>query len=147
MNKTILLIGLVICLIGTSVIIAQELSKSSVKGVSTSISPSPTVTLSPTLFPTPTPTPTVRPASYQIQPTPVKQYGGWYWQSDINRAQVWIGTDSAGKDIWIDNFPTSTPTPTPKTTTQFSSSQGVVSETSGFSSRTNMINTVQIKRM
>lgn len=44
MNKKILLIGFVICLIGTSVIIVNGLSKSSVRGVSTTTSPSPTIT-------------------------------------------------------------------------------------------------------
>lgn len=145
-NKTILGTSLVVCLIGGSVIIVNGLSKPSVKGVSTSISPSPSVTPSPTLTLTPTPTPTIKPISHQAQSTPqAKQYGGWYWQSDFNRAQVWVGTDSAGKDIWIDGFPTPTPTPTPKTVTQQSSTQGAVSETSGFSSMGNTIQRVQTK--
>lgn len=146
-NKTTPLIGIVVCLIGSGVIIVNGLSKSSVKGVSTTISPTPTTTPTPTPTLTLTPTPAIKPLSNQRQPTPVKQYGGWYWRLELNRAQVWIGIDSAGKDIWVDNFPTPTPTPTPKTTTQYSSSQGVVSGTSGFSSRRNVIQTVQTKTM
>lgn len=150
-RKTILLAGFVVCAIIVSVgygVTEYGLSKPSVKGVSTTISPSPTTIPTPTPTLTPTPTPTIKPISHQKQTVPqIKQYGGWYWQPDLNRAQVWVGTDSAGKDIWIDNFPTSTPTPTPKTTTQFSSSQGAVSETSGFSSRRNMIQRVETKRM
>lgn len=29
-----------------------------------------------------------------------KQYGGWYWQPDQNKALRWWGTDSSGKDIY-----------------------------------------------
>lgn len=114
-RKTILPIGIVVCLIGGSVIIVNGLSKSSVKGVSTTISPRPTITPSPTLFPTLTPTPTYKPLLTKMKLTSqAKQYGGWYWQAGLNKSQVWIGTDSAGKDIWIDGLPTSTFTPTPE---------------------------------
>lgn len=144
-NKTILGTSLVVCLIGGSVIIVNGLSKPSVKGVSTRISPTVTTTPTPTPTLTPTPTPAIKPASYQKQTAPVKQYGGWYWQPDLNRAQVFIGTDSAGKDIWIDGFPTPTPTPIPKTATQQSSAQGTVSNASGISSMGNTIQTLQTK--
>jgi hypothetical protein len=148
MNKMILRIGFVICLIGTSVIIVNELSKPSVKGVSTTISPSPTITSSPTLSLTltPTQTPTIKPVSTQTQPTSqAKQYGGWYWHPELNKSQVFIGTDSAGKDIWIDDFPAPTLTPTPKPATQQSFTQGTVSNASGLSSGGNMIQTKQTK--
>lgn len=136
--KTILPIGIIVCLVGGSVIIVNELSKPSVKGVSTIISP--TSTPNPTSFLTPaaTATPTDKPLSKKSQPTAVKEYGGWYWREDLNRAQVWIGTDSAGKDIWKDDFPTPTPTPTPKTAIQQSSTYGTASNTSGTSSIGNM---------
>ena len=91
MNKTILSIGFVICLIGSSVIIVNELSKASVKGVSTTISPTPTSTSVPSPTPTPTltPTPTSQPLTTKVQFTSQqKQYGGWYWQPELNRAQV-----------------------------------------------------------
>ncbi len=134
-NKTILGIDIVVCLIGTSVIIVNGLSKRSVKGVSVTISSTPTAIPTPTPTLTSTPTPTIKPVSVQKQPiSQAKQYGGWYWQSDLNRAQVYIGTDSAGKDIWADNLPVPTPTPTPKTATQQLSTQGTVSNTSGTSS-------------
>ncbi|OGH14070.1 MAG: hypothetical protein A2687_02285 [Candidatus Levybacteria bacterium RIFCSPHIGHO2_01_FULL_38_26] len=144
MNKTILGLGFVICLIGSGVIILNEWPRSSVKGVSTTISLPLASTPTPTL--TPSPTPEAKSVSHQTQTTQkAKQYGGWYWRSDLNQAQVWIGTDSAGKDIWIDDFPTPTPTPTPKTATQHLSTQGTVS-TSGTSSMGNMIQTAQIKQ-
>lgn len=31
-----------------------------------------------------------------------KQYGGWYWQPNDNKALRWWGTDSSGKDIWTE---------------------------------------------
>jgi len=108
MNKTILGIGLVICLIGVGIIVVNELSKSSVKGVSTNISPTPTFSPTPTL----TPTPTVKTLSTEIQPTrQEKQYGGWYWQPELDKTQIWLGIDSTGNDIWVDGFPTPTQTP------------------------------------
>jgi len=128
---------------------AHKTTKPSVKGVSTNISPTPTVPPISTPIPTPTstPTPTIKPVSYQKQTTPqAKQYGGWYWQPDLNKAQVWIGTDSAGKDIWIDDFPAPTPTPTPKTATHKSSStQTTASNTPGTSSMGDMTQAVQTK--
>jgi len=142
-NKTILPIGFVVCLIGSSVILVNELSKPSVKGVSTNISPTPT--LSPIHTPTPTPTPTDKPLSTKIQPILIKQYGGWYWQPELNRAQVFVGTDSAGKDIWVDGFPAPTPTPTPKPATQQSSIQEIISNTPGTSSMGSMIQEQEIK--
>lgn len=42
------------------------------------------------------------------QPTNQKfQYGGWYWQPTLNKAQVWLGKDKEGKNIWSDSFPIS----------------------------------------
>ena len=29
-----------------------------------------------------------------------KQYGGWYWQPNQNKALRWWGTDAQGKDIY-----------------------------------------------
>ena len=143
-NKTILGIGLIVSLIGTSVIIVNELSKPSVKGVSTTISPTPTTTPTPTS--TPSPTPTIKPVSVQKQPSlQTKQYGGWYWRPDLGRAQVFIGSDSAGKDIWTDGFPTPTPTPTPKPATQQLSTQGTFSNTSGTSSTNKASMTQEVK--
>ena len=31
-----------------------------------------------------------------------KQYGGWYWQPDQNRALRWWGTDDSGQDIYTE---------------------------------------------
>lgn len=31
-----------------------------------------------------------------------KQYGGWYWQPEQNRALRWWGTDTQGKDIYTE---------------------------------------------
>ncbi|MBI2620664.1 hypothetical protein HYW61_00365 [candidate division WWE3 bacterium] len=31
-----------------------------------------------------------------------KQYGGWYWQPNQNKALRWWGTDSGGKDVWTE---------------------------------------------
>lgn len=126
--------------------ISYSTLKSSVKGTSTSTSPTPTTI--PTLSPTYTPTlaPTIKPVSYQKQPTlQTKQYGGWYWQSDLNLAQVWIGTDSAGKDIWADGIPTPTSTPTPKTVRQQLSTQGRVSNASEASSVGNMTQAKEVE--
>ena len=123
-RKTILLIGSGICIITFSfgyVIIADKSLKTSVKGVSISISPTPTVTPSPTLLPTLAPTSTDKPLLTKIQPMPqTKQYGGSYWQAELGKAQVWIGTDSAKKDIFVDRLPTPTltSTPAPKPATQ-----------------------------
>ena len=74
--------------------------------------------LTPTSTFTPTPTSITKPVSHQTQTTPTKQYGGWYWQSQLNHAQMWVGTDSVGRDIWVDHPPTPTPIPTHKYTTQ-----------------------------
>lgn len=50
--------------------------------------------------PTVIPAPTNKPLS-KIQPTPQKkQYGGWYWQHQLNKAQIWLGVDKNGNDIW-----------------------------------------------
>lgn len=134
-------------------------SKASVKGIQTnktSKAPTantktstPTATLSTKLISnssiktTRTPTPTTIPvtptkvtsniiSSPKTQPaSQTKQYGGWYWQPTLKKSQVWIGTNSAGKDIWIDSFPTPTLTPTPITQTSRStgtSSYGTVGE-------------------
>lgn len=137
-KKTILPISIVVCLIGGSVIIVNGISKPSVKGVSTRISPTPTPTTISVPTSTLSPTLTDIPLSRDIRPTSIKQYGGWYWRPELNRAQVWIGTDSAGKDIWIDGIPTPTftPTPEPKKSNQTSS---------GVSSAGNTIQTLQTK--
>lgn len=51
------------------------------------------------------PTPTNKPLS-EIQPAPPeKQYGGWYWRSKLNKAQIWLGINKDGNDIWADKFP------------------------------------------
>ena len=90
---------------------AFNATKPSVKGVSTSAVSMPTVTQSPAPTSTPIPTPTNKPISVKAQPTAkTKQYGDWYWQSELGRAQRWLGTDAQGKDIWSD---TGDPTPTP----------------------------------
>lgn len=31
-----------------------------------------------------------------------KEYGGWYWNKGLGKAQRWMGTDSNGQDIWSD---------------------------------------------
>jgi len=132
---------IVVVITGSSYIFlnrSTNTSPKSIKGIQTHVvSSTPTPTFSPTSAPTPTPT--IKPVSHQTQPTrQAKQYGGWYWRTELNRAQVFIGTDSAGKDIWIDDFPAPTPTPTPKTAKSAQTS-------SGTSSIGNMTQTVQTK--
>jgi len=124
----------------------HKTTKTSVKGVSSIILPTSTVVSSLTPTQISTSTPADMPLSKEIKSTPqAKQYGGWYWQPELNRAQVFIGTDSAGKDIWIDGFPAPTQIPTPKTATKQLSTQGTVSNTSGMSSMGNMTQEVQTK--
>ncbi len=112
-RKTIqfcLLISSVVAVISYSFFFHNS-SKTSVKGAQTSVSPTSTFTPSPTHLPTLTPTPTNKPISVKAQPTPqAKQYGGWYWRSELSHTQRWLGTDAQGKDIWSD---TGEPTPTP----------------------------------
>jgi uncharacterized membrane protein len=33
-----------------------------------------------------------------------KQYGGWYWQPELSKAQIWLGKDEIGQDIWSDKL-------------------------------------------
>lgn len=40
--------------------------------------------------------------------TQKKVYGAWYWQPNLGRAQMWVGTDAQGKDIFVDQIPTPT---------------------------------------
>ncbi|MBI4080424.1 MAG: hypothetical protein HY430_01485 [Candidatus Levybacteria bacterium] len=97
-----LLISSVVAVISYNFFLHKS-SKTSVKGAQTSVSPTPTFTPSPTRSPTLTPTPTNKPISVRAQPTSqAKQSGGWYWRSEIGRAQRWLGTDAQGKDIWSD---------------------------------------------
>lgn len=86
----------VIVLIFLSKLDAQPIKKEpSVRGVQTKVVISPTNT--------PTPTPTEKPVSKNVQPSELKkQYGGWYWQPQLGKAERWMGTDSSGKDVWID---------------------------------------------
>lgn len=51
-----------------------------------------------------TPAPSNKPQSNPQK----KQYGAWYWRSDVNRSLLWLGTDKDGKDIWSDKFPAPT---------------------------------------
>lgn len=100
------------------VLSANRFTETSVKGISVSVSPTPAIFLSPTpsFTPSPTPTPSPVPALIAIQPTiQQKQYGAWYWKAELDRSQMWLGTDTDGKDIWSDSgdLPTQTPTPSP----------------------------------
>jgi ABC-type dipeptide/oligopeptide/nickel transport system permease subunit len=63
--------------------------------------PQPTTKLSPT--PTRSSQPTPTPGTKSHTPPVEKEYGGWYWQPALERAQRWLGTDSQGQDIWTDS--------------------------------------------
>lgn len=97
-------------------------TQTSVKGTQTRIStpsPAPSITPPPSLLPTLVVSPTkkyTQPKIYSPTVTPTistKQKGGWYWRAELNKSQVWMGTDGSGNDIWMDNFPGPTATPTP----------------------------------
>ncbi len=62
--------------------------------ISPTDAPRPTTTL--------TPAPTKKPALKTGTATIKKEYGGWYWRPELERAQRWVGTDSQGNDIWSD---------------------------------------------
>ncbi len=113
-NKLLLLGGFLTTFVIAGAVygyLAFNATKSSVKGVSTSAIPMPTVAQSLPPTSTPIPTPTNKPISVKAQVTPqAKQFGGWYWRSELGRAQRWLGTGAQGKDIWTD---TGDPTPTP----------------------------------
>lgn len=119
-NKFLLVctsVGLILITGGYATLSYRE-SKTAVKGVQTNISTTPTLLPSPT----PTPSPTSIPTPTRIQETPqTKQYGGWYWRPELNRAQRWLGTDSQGNDMWSD---TGDPPPTPTAEPQKSTSEG-----------------------
>lgn len=34
-----------------------------------------------------------------------KEFGGWYWNSDANKAMVWLGKNNDDQDIWSDSEP------------------------------------------
>ena len=62
---------------------------------------------------TPETTPTIKPISQSTttntsSATQKKVYGAWYWQPSLGRAQMWVGTDAQGKDIFVDQVPTPT---------------------------------------
>lgn len=76
------------------------LQKEEVKGSSTNTAISITPTPSLTISRTPTTPETHR---IKITTTPIaKQFGGWYWNSQLGISQRWMGTDSQGKNIWSD---------------------------------------------
>lgn len=53
----------------------------------------------------PTPMPTTTPISNSqpvVKKPPEKVIGGWYWNSELNKAQRWMGKDSQNNDIWSD---------------------------------------------
>lgn len=138
---------LILILINTwSIVQITHSPKTSVKGIATKISPKPTPIPTPTFIPTPInqpsviPTPTTK-ATTKTLTFQSKQYGRWYWHPELNKSQVWIGTDSAGKDIWSDNFPTPTFTPTP--TPQKSSISNPRTSSNGTSSQN--IDDIEIK--
>lgn len=53
----------------------------------------------PSIHKTPSKTPDISASTVK------KQYGGWYSVPGLNKAMVWLGTDSNGQDIWSENLP------------------------------------------
>jgi hypothetical protein len=70
-------------------------------------SPTPTIFLPIPTRPIPSPLEMVASSSATAASTSAttKQYGGWYWNTDTNKAMVWLGKDNNGQDIWSDKLP------------------------------------------
>lgn len=80
----------------------KKSQKESVKGIKTKISIPISPSLTPILSPTSSQTETVQTIIKPQLTIPPKQFGGWYWNSQLGSSQRWMGTDSQGKNIWSD---------------------------------------------
>lgn len=79
-----------------------------VKGLQTTQTSSTTDSTTPIVTPSPSPLP----LSLVVTSTE-RQFGGWYWNYNLGKAQRWMGKDVQGGDIWSDTGDTPMPTPTP----------------------------------
>jgi len=139
--KKILLYSLIISLISINIWSVNRISGSgnaSVKGISTSNAKILKITPSQILptIPTPTEITPSKASLPMVQPTSqAKQKGGWYWNSELKKSQVWLGTDSTGKDIWTDSYPSPSTNSIPAAQKQSSQQENSKGGTEGTSSQ------------